>query len=312
MPNVFVKGGDIPQHTAQSLLALPCLKLKKNIIVTSDVNEINFGESYTLYAYIGSHKDFPAGSDTSNVIQTTSVNLLRDAAIQFMKKLDIERGPDDTNTEAWRRPLEESIRRSFGSKLNKLQESIYYEKSLLQCLKLTLVNVERRLQEKRQDLSEVKEDNLDKLVDKSVQHILRLRKTNKFEVVEFQTDYLYALTSPIYVHARNKWYFLGRYVIKIMYNGTIKMFSYDKVNPDRDHPHHPKADHNWCFGQNSSMISQLAARHDYFQLLVLLHRFLSHANTNDSWGRHIRQWPTLKKAEVQKLGLQDCRTTQAG
>lgn len=314
MPSVLVKGEGLPEGTIKSLLAYPSMKMGRNICVTNKIEEINFGERYTIYAFIGSNESISKKTDTTNVFVSSTVNTLRDVAIKFMTTYNLNKDKvvsDDVSH--WRKPIEEAVRRSLGNKVEKIRDSLYYEKSFLSALKLALVDMERRVQERRDEFGDIEGVGFNKLVDRAIEHVLRLKKTDKFESIEFQSDALVAITSPIYVNARNKWYFLGRYQIKVHFNGSIDITQYDRITKkneetgeekvvERLHPHN---NGRWCWGRNLNLVTQLSARHDYFQLLLFLHRFLSHANVNDPWGSTISLWPTLSKAEVEKLGLEE-------
>ncbi len=137
-----------------------------------------------------------------------------------------------------------------------------------------------------------------KALNKTWASIYKMADSELYEDISFMKTGLKAITTPITLKHDSKEYDMGKYEIKLLFNGTTQINSVGKRLADvYDHPHINKG--NPCWGNMSGTLPKLIGSSEYDVALVMIHTFLKSYDQNNPF-HGIDHWPIKKKEGVKK------------
>lgn len=203
--------------------------------------------------------------------------------------------------------IEEKSKRVLASTL-KVQFSQRLEKELVQlkAARDTIIQYEKGITEAmRKVISGEKIVNAIKLnmadvptaLNKTWVALQRMNGSKLYSNVSFMKSGIVATTVPISIEHNKKSYFMGRFEVKLGFDGTTKIHNLDNRANSLDHPH--VSDGNVCWGNFAGQIPKLIGSSEFDVALDMIYTFLCHYDSQSPY-LPIEKWPQPKVKEEKK------------
>lgn len=198
--------------------------------------------------------------------------------------------------------LRAQVKRDEEREKNNLLDKVAQYKSEIDSLRSSLTTTIRNHDSAFNKISNMSE-YAEKRVATFMDEVALILGFDKVEDMYVEGERLCIHTAPLNIRASGsgQLYFGGRYIIKIkVSNSEVRFFAKDDnvrqgYWTGRDpHPHVDGSGGSACLGNASSTIAELCSQNQLYPLTLVLIDFLENANTNDSAGAKVVNWPAVK------------------
>lgn len=228
---------------------------------------------------------------------------------ETIDKTDLVRQLKSGIEEKSKRVLASTLKVNFSQRLEKEQIQLRAAKDTISQYEKGIVDATRKVMSGEKIVEAIKNNIADipTALDKTWESLQRMNNTRSYTSITFTKTGIIATTSPISIDYNGKKYYIGKFEVKMGFDGTTLIYNLDNRSSTFDHPH--VSNGQVCWGNFAGWIPKLIGSCEFDVALDQIFTFLCHYDAASPYQK-IENWPQPKKKETKvSSGMAD--TTDA-